>query len=1439
MKGGVLFRIIAKQPWIFCLLLPVVFVVLTAVGFTREDYVEDSVGHIWIPRSDKLVENEDYMKDVGVDEWGASSFAAMALSRDGGNLFSESRLEEIRMRMDAVEALTIEHNEQNFTWQDVCASNSLGAGTKTTYKWPCARLSPMDLFQETRTYFDTVDRLTWYHGVIKGAAIRPRILRFGAMSQFCLPTEEAPDQLACAHRAGLRTNPDYAESNGYQRDYANPLGLIGDVGSMELNDPCRICIEEGLEDGLDQLQNQLIVPFFQVLALEFQRYLSTVADPEEQAMVGDLAAKAAKLAQDVAGDRKAVEDFYYYQVIRSTYAELGAPSYMQLYNDVLIPNLPLDCENSPCPPLNVSLAEAKQTLLNHADTTFSSVTTAGSPLPFWDESDGTGTLLAGSSPVGGSGIDMSADIRSGAFYLDLPNYGNPEAWSPVYTAAGYANPSDPTFQAVVGVNPVYAWFMAAETEMTASCGNGTLTGSSTGDGLTDGVTGVMASRMTQYWCTPFNVPFEEDATFSKQHFARMWFDLLLDSDSFLGLTQGEDDPYSFTLGSGCGYSLGGERDPYTGKAEVDILGNASRELYFVDEGNSVGALDRHLLIGDVTPSVDDYSKENPLRKVGVIQSLFAALGTTAGIVQRVQNCNRPGGPVNITEDDAHDILKKIKIEFDDVWSKGWNDKNDGEVQFVSFSDDVGSVGTTGVFLQEITLSNGTLTAISILIIAAFSVFLMFSLDPVQSKVGVTLVGVALVLLSYFAALGFSICLGIKLNVATAWTLPFVLLGLGVDDMYIVLMALKKEGGYTEDHFVRGMKEVVVPVTMTSLVNASMFAIMNISDVPAVFLTARVALIAVCFLYLSIIMCFSAFCLLDMRRQEAGKKDVLCCSIAEEKDEEDAGNKCVGTWLSRILYDGVFRPFILDVSPMEKLLSHGLLWTIGGLMIGLAIWGITEREVGLGLEDFFPADHQAQRWASKRTESLSSWSIGINWGQLNYSDPDTQMKMIKQFEGVVGHPNVAEVDTSQLWLAKLNIWTTRQCDANVARPIPEMLRCGRDQVWPVDNTTCSGTWMRNVHELREKQFDDGKGECQPHEEGICRPTSQMHPDDLSELEVDSEEDQVWCPVFEGWSNEKMEFCIQQWRFLTGGGGGLILEDEHGSPTGCEGEYFNNEKVQVPIVYSTGPTMFAFDLFSHEITTEVIEETRAVCDYNEELHCWLTGIPYNYWSQYVGIFDVLLEIAGSSVLVGFAVALLFLLAQLGSERNHSLVQIMGGSLVGALLITAAMVLSLVAVIGLSILAGVNITGFSIMSFVLSVGFVVEYAVHIVSRWLHAPLTLEKPADRVHYAMSFLMLPTFMSFISSTIGVACLAFTEFEFTQVFYFRPLIIVMFVTYYIGCWWLPAFLTLLDFEFLKLGSESDHDLVAESTNKVVQPEATQSQTVNKPPSSQDISDHSC
>lgn len=420
-----------------------------------------------------------------------------------------------------------------------------------------------------------------------------------------------------------------------------------------------------------------------------------------------------------------------------------------------------------------------------------------------------------------------------------------------------------------------------------------------------------------------------------------------------------------------------------------------------------------------------------------------------------------------------------------------------------------------------------------------------------------------------------------------------------------------------------------------------------------------------------------------------------------------------------------------------------------------------------------------------------------------------MGMIKQFEGVVAHPNVAEIDTKQLWLADLNVWTTRQCDNNVASGKGF---CGHDQVFAVDNSTCAGTWKANELGLRLKNFDDGRGQCMPYEGGICRPTTQMHPADLQELGIDptnittEEASLSWCPVFEDWSEDKMAFCIKQWRNLAGGGGGLLLEDEHGTETQCAGEFYNDEEVSVPLLYSSGPTMFAFNLLSHEITTEVIEETRAVCDFDDNLHCWLSGIPYStslhlvdvpfvsvleevlfldfvvhfsvhspwwlilfllsfesdYWSQYIGIFGLLGEIAGSSVAVGFCVAAFFLFVKLGTEGRHETSKIIAGGLAGSALITICTLLTLVSVVGLSLLAGVNLTGFSIISFVLSVGFSVEYAVHIVSRWLHAPMSIEGAGERVHYAMEFLMLPTFMSFVSSTVGVACLAFTEFEFTQ-----------------------------------------------------------------------------
>lgn len=136
-------------------------------------------------------------------------------------------------------------------------------------------------------------------------------------------------------------------------------------------------------------------------------------------------------------------------------------------------------------------------------------------------------------------------------------------------------------------------------------------------------------------------------------------------------------------------------------------------------------------------------------------------------LKRVKNCNRPGDAVDITMEDAQEILYRYKEAMEESWVEGWDNDQAGQVQFVGFFDDSGDVvGSTGRMLEEISLDNTRLTSIAIGLIAVFSAACLFSFDLVESRVLVTLIGVLLVVISYFAALGFSLLLGIKINVVS-------------------------------------------------------------------------------------------------------------------------------------------------------------------------------------------------------------------------------------------------------------------------------------------------------------------------------------------------------------------------------------------------------------------------------------------------------------------------------------------------------------------------------------------------------------------------------------------------------------------------------------------------------------------------------------------------
>ena len=316
----------------------------------------------------------------------------------------------------------------------------------------------MDLFEEARWTFSEEERADgFYQGIVQDLLIAPRLPRFGALRSSCTK--------ACDFVITYRTNPELL---GYPADVASPLSLLADVGDLEYSDPCRICIEEEYTATIEDLYAN-IEPTYSYLLQKVQDAMET--DDDTKAELSDIAAKLDTIIQYVTEDD--VVNFYSVYVARSLYGELGVESYLESYalfnSSIASCNafggwLGLSC---PAAPDDIDAATATRDLLNHADNTFSSVSTSGAPFPFWSESDGTGALLKPNNvtgrlyPVSGSGINMSAPLNSLTRYFGF-----------LFLQKKEVDPSSQEWQNMVATDPLFAWLMANLT--LAEEGTGTL-----------------------------------------------------------------------------------------------------------------------------------------------------------------------------------------------------------------------------------------------------------------------------------------------------------------------------------------------------------------------------------------------------------------------------------------------------------------------------------------------------------------------------------------------------------------------------------------------------------------------------------------------------------------------------------------------------------------------------------------------------------------------------------------------------------------------------------------------------------------------------------------------------------------------------------------------------------------------------------------------------
>jgi len=768
------------------------------------------------------------------------------------------------------------------------------------------------------------------------------------------------------------------------------------------------------------------------------------------------------------------------------------------------------------------------------------------------------------------------------------------------------------------------------------------------------------------------------------------------------------------------------KNPVTGDLATDaeVLERASSPCNAWDDGQAMPANLNVLLYGSPMPA--NFSVNRNLTSVEALQHLYRFLVPKDLRTRVASRSTRHGGPLKITEDQANRVMKAYKEAFEETFSADWNDDGSGALQNTAFADDAGAAGTFARTLSEVTTDSLPLIAIYGGVTVLLSALFFVSMDCVASRVVLVVLGSMFAILGCFAALGLSALCGISLNVVHFWTMPFIIIGIGIDDMFMLALSSQTvESGCTPQAFAKAFANVAVPITMTSLVNAAMFAIMAFtSDIGAVYQAGYTGLMATAILYLTMLISFSALVYLDSQRRAGSRYDLLPCRKATARKEE-ADKPTV----SKAIYTHVYRPAITSCIGRVAMVLASI-----GLLAAAAV-GLSDLPVGLDLHDFFPAGTPAGKFAKDRNTYFPVWPVTLNWGQLDYTNPNVQLQMAYQWERVLSSKHIAgkDLETRLVWTAALAEWGMNQKDA-----------------------TCRSVLKENTLGLKLKS--EG-GFCLPHGAGSR------------------------CPVLEGLSETLFAQCIAKWKSASHQYAAIAPEILFNA---------DGQTPKLPIRFSSASAsvLFAHDLRSTSDYTSMIEETRKYVDGDSSLHSWMSGVPFDYWEQYLTVVEVALTIGGLSILAGFLISLAFIFTVLTISQRGTPLKRLCSSALGALLIAIASAASLLTVVGFCGLAKIQLSGFTAMSCVMSTGLAVEYSVHVTHRFLEAPPGTA--VARVHHAMEWLFAPTAMAFLTSAVSVLMMAFSEFRFVRLYFFAPLACAVLTSYFFGAFALPCFLGCLD-----------------------------------------------
>ncbi|XP_029971013.1 patched domain-containing protein 3 [Salarias fasciatus] len=306
-----------------------------------------------------------------------------------------------------------------------------------------------------------------------------------------------------------------------------------------------------------------------------------------------------------------------------------------------------------------------------------------------------------------------------------------------------------------------------------------------------------------------------------------------------------------------------------------------------------------------------------------------------------------------------------------------------------------------------------LFSITYTVAIAFSVLTCWRLDSVRTKLWVALCGVVSAGLAVLSAVGVLLLLG-QPFVLTAASCPFLILGIGLDDMFILISSWQRTRvlDAVPDRLAEAYRDAAVSISITSLTDALALLLGCSSPFGSVRSFCLYAGVSVCFCYLYSIT-FLGACMAINGRREAGNRHWFTCRRSPE--DSSAGSEvfrmcCVGG-----RYDQ--NTELEETDPISYIFEHfygpclthkitkACVIMVYVAYLAVSIYGVLVLQEGLDVRNLALDDSYIVPYLSRQREHFSEYSCSVMVAVRQpfcYWDPDQQAQLqacISHFESL--------------------------------------------------------------------------------------------------------------------------------------------------------------------------------------------------------------------------------------------------------------------------------------------------------------------------------------------------------------------------------------------------------------------------------------------------------